>query len=168
MIEWYRPVDASTVATATQKATACMLTYAKEDLALGPLCLAWFSASPTPLTLDEWLNPILRDLNTHEVEGERTGCVRASDPTTVWCRADLTPRQAARTVAHEVRHAWHFTQEAWKSPAPDYGDADRTIARHHEWRTSRERDSDAYADSQEAIIEAVALSVTSDAGGDGR
>jgi hypothetical protein len=91
------------------------------------------------------------------VNYQRDGLVTTSGPSTVWCRADLTPRQAPRMVAHEVRHAWQFTRRSWDKPTPDHSDdAESFRIRFEEWLVRRNRYADAYANSQGPLVEAAA------------
>lgn len=129
-MEWYRPVDPSTVPRTARRAAEEMLAHAKRDLGLShAINLHWFAASDTPLG-EGWNDPVINALNTNFTSGDhRNGLT--TDERTIWCRADLTGEETAKTVAHEVRHAWQVAQESWNRPVAGGKDALAFIAAHH-------------------------------------
>jgi hypothetical protein len=124
-----------------------MRRHVRRDLDLRKLAVAWFATSDQSLSPEEWADVTTGALNTHVgYTGKLRGRVLANMPSVVWCRADLTPYMASRTIAHESRHVWQFKQEAWAAPtSAGTSNANVFLAARTKWNRKRERDANAYS-----------------------
>ena len=158
-IEVYRPVEPLAIASATRIAAQKMAEYVCKDLQIVPASLRWFAATDRPLTIDELVDPVIECLNTNTEGGVRLqGHVCDATPSVIWLRKDLRPYDAARVVAHEVRHLWQISV-GWKPPEPNLKDAIATGEARTLWRCKREADAKAYSDAVEAKVQQIAHSV---------
>jgi hypothetical protein len=74
------------------------------------------------------------------------GRVFRAAPCVIWLRADLTPHEAARRVAHEARHLWQWRQEPVGQAHPEHGrDALEVIEAMQKLNLEREADAEAYS-----------------------
>ena len=155
--EFYRRIAATKVPRVTREAAERMRRHVRRDLNLRRLAVAWFAASGQPLSPEEWADRTMCGLNTHVgYEGKRRGIVLGHMPSVAWCRADLTPYMAARTIAHESRHAWQFKQEAWAAPTSTGStNANVFLAARTEWYRKRERDANVYSQKLASVVKKI-------------
>jgi hypothetical protein len=95
----YREVPLSSVPIDTRYAVETMLLYAKKELRLKHVDVVFFLPDEDCLNKSE----------AFEVMESKTpylGVMRVKRGDRVWVRADLSPHQAAKTAAHELRHIW--------------------------------------------------------------
>ena len=154
-MEFYQRAAAPSVASATRDAAARMLAHVAADLSLEHVRLAWFAASPSPLSPAEMEDPVLQALNTHHGGGEELqGRVLTTHPDVIWLRSDLTPLLAARNAAHEARHVWQAREHAWQPPAP-WGSAEVYLEARSRWRNEREHDARDYERIQAGVAQQI-------------
>lgn len=144
MTEFYRPF-AGLISPAALLAAEAMACRVREDLVLLRLSLRWFVATEK-LTPEEWADPVCNGLSARRGGGDGLrGKVLFDVPSVIWCRVGMTPYMTARVVAHEARHSWQMTQEAWATPTQGGLDACEFLAAWSRWDCARERDARAYS-----------------------
>jgi hypothetical protein len=167
-LEHYRPIDAAIVPPATRLAAERMRRYARRDLRLRTMKVAWFAADDRPLSAEEWTDPVKIGLNSGPI-GKKRGLVSTEMPSVVWCRSDQTLFEVAETVAHEARHVWQLRQKAWRKPAPEPGaSADDFISAVQQWDREREQDAEQYAERQAPVTREIARSLAANSAPDSR
>lgn len=92
-------------------------------------------------------------------QGDLNGRVFPRAPRRLWCRSDLSLYLAARTVAHEARHAWQFGQATWRPPVGKGQDARAFFDAHANWRDQREQDASDYEQAWATKAEAIAAAL---------
>ena len=106
---WYREIPASQVDPQVYLAAHAMLEFVKKDLDLPQIEIRWvLEDDPTFAKIDRLLADLMKaEPNTFETE-PFSGLTKSFHDGVIWVRADLTPKEASLTVAHEARHLWQL------------------------------------------------------------
>lgn len=106
---WFREIPAGQVNPQVCLAAYTMLEYVKADLGLPQIEIRWvLEDEPTFARIERLLAELSgNEPGTFEKE-PFSGLTKSFHDGVIWVRADLTPREAALTVAHEARHLWQL------------------------------------------------------------
>jgi len=133
---WFREIPASQVDPQVHLAAHAMLEYVKADLELPEIVIRWAKVDdPTFARIER----LLAELSGNEPETFEeepfSGLTKSFHDGVIWVRADLTPKEAALTVAHEARHLWQlkryrppYTQEEREAAERDAMEYERKAA----------------------------------------
>jgi len=106
---WFREIPASQVDPQVHLAATTMLEYVKKDLQLNEIEIRWVLEDEPIFGKIERLLAELSGSEPEAFEAEPfSGLTKSFHDSVIWIRADLTPAEAALTVAHEARHLWQL------------------------------------------------------------
>ncbi|HAA81534.1 MAG TPA: hypothetical protein DCE09_08285 [Thermoanaerobacter sp.] len=107
---WYREIPASQVDPQVYLAAHTMLEYVKADLGLPQSVEIRWVVKDDPLF--SRLEKLLAELTNSKPETFEmepfSGLTKSFHDNIIWIYANLTPQEAAMTVAHEARHLWQL------------------------------------------------------------
>jgi hypothetical protein len=107
--KWYREIEASQVNLHVYLAAHTMLEYVKEDLNLPQMEIRWIiEDDPLFGKIDKLLSDIAGVEPTSFETEPISGFTKSFHQNVIWIYANLTPKEAALTVAHEARHLWQL------------------------------------------------------------
>lgn len=106
---WFREIPASQVDPKVYLAAYTMLEYVKKDLNLPQIEIRWvIEDDPLFGKIDKLLSDIAGVVPTSFETEPISGFTKSFHQNVIWIYANLTPREAALTVAHEARHLWQL------------------------------------------------------------
>ena len=107
--EWYVEIGPDKVDGRVYLAAHLMLEHVKSELQLDDITIRWIKKDdPTFAKLEKLLAEIMRTKPQVFDSEPLSGFTKSFHHNAIWIRADISPKEAAKTVAHEARHLWQL------------------------------------------------------------